>query len=800
MCFRKVKLMKKQIALLLMLLLVIACFAASAELTIPESVTEIQEEAFAGCESAEVLTILNPNAWIANDALDGSGITLIRCYRAATDIIAFANEHSIPVEYLDAEHITVWTSLPDLTARQIGAFKAANPQYSDYVFDVVSASEGDLASDIINCDVPPDIFGFPQDQLAVVKQMGKLDPVSGADSIRSRNSEGAVSAAEVGGVLYAYPMTADNGFFLYYDKSVVSDPSSLESILTACETAGKKFYMQVDSGWYQVAFFFGAGCDMTFTVSEDGTFESVDIHYANANGVKAMKSLIKTIGSPAFENGSLVDEAENWAAIVSGTWDANSAKNYLGSSFAAAKLPTIDGYQMKSYGGFKMLGVAPQNDNDRSAACHALANWLTNEACQLQRYEEYAWGPSNIAAQQSEAVQGDEALTALADQAQYAVPQGQIPGGYWDLAAALINEIISGQLADADDDQIMERLEQFEADIIALTNAAPSSAVIGISMPTNTLARWVSDANAIKGILENDGFTVDLRFAGYDPDTQASQIGEMVENDVDVLIVTPVIGNSLGNVLNAAMNKGIPVIAYDRLLMNTAAVDYYVTFSNYMVGTVQGSYIRDMLDLDNASGPFNLEITAGDPWDSNGRIFYNGAIDVLAPYIDNGKLIVKSGQIEFSAVATDGWSTENAQARAATILESYYADGSGIDAWLCINDSLALGVIHALEEAGYEGSWPVITGQDCDKENIRKIIAGKQSMSIFKDTRTEAARAAEMAEQILLGEGVDVNNFEDYNNGEKYVPTYECAPVFVDVNNYEELLIEPGYYSADDFR
>ena len=219
--------MKKQIALLLMLLLVIACFATSAELTIPESVTEIQEEAFAGCESAEVLTILNPNAWIANDALDGSGITLIRCYRAATDIIAFANEHSIPVEYLDAEHITVWTSLPDLTARQIGAFKAANPQYSDYVFDVVSASEGDLASDIINCDVPPDIFGFPQDQLAVVKQMGKLDPVSGADSIRSRNSEGAVSAAEVGGVLYAYPMTADNGFFLYYDKSVVSDPSSL---------------------------------------------------------------------------------------------------------------------------------------------------------------------------------------------------------------------------------------------------------------------------------------------------------------------------------------------------------------------------------------------------------------------------------------------------------------------------------------------------------------------------------------------------------------------------------------------
>ena len=792
--------MKKQIALLLMLLLVIACFAASAELTIPESVTEIQEEAFAGCESAEVLTILNPNAWIANDALDGSGITLIRCYRAATDIIAFANEHSIPVEYLDAEHITVWTSLPDLTARQIGAFKAANPQYSDYVFDVVSASEGDLASDIINCDVPPDIFGFPQDQLAVVKQMGKLDPVSGADSIRSRNSEGAVSAAEVGGVLYAYPMTADNGFFLYYDKSVVSDPSSLESILTACETAGKKFYMQVDSGWYQVAFFFGAGCDMTFTVSEDGTFESVDIHYANANGVKAMKSLIKTIGSPAFENGSLVDEAENWAAIVSGTWDANSAKNYLGSSFAAAKLPTIDGYQMKSYGGFKMLGVAPQNDNDRSAACHALANWLTNEACQLQRYEEYAWGPSNIAAQQSEAVQGDEALTALADQAQYAVPQGQIHGGYWDLAGALIDEIISGQLTGATDEEIMARLELFEADIRALTEST-SSAVIGISLPTEYFERWVRDADVMRGILENDGITIDLRFAGNRADTQASQVRSMIENDVDLLIITAIDAGAprLIEALETAMEKGIPVIAYDRLMMYSAAVDYHITISNRMVGAVQGMYIRNMLDLDNMSGPFSLEISAGDPGDVWSEVFYNGAMDVLGPYIQNGKLVIKSGQNAFSDVTTYAWSTETAQERAADILTSFYSDNSGIDAWLCSNDSTAMGVILALEDV-YEGNWPIITGQDCDKNNVRQIIAGKQSMSVFKNTRTEAEQAARMAEQILRGESVDVNNYEDYYNGERYVPTYECAPMCVDATNYEEVLIESGYYSADQFQ
>ena len=788
--------MKKWLVVCIVVLLAAFCAVASAELTVPESVTEIQEEAFANCESAEVLTILSPDARIADNALEGSSISLIRCWKAAEAVIAFAGEHDIPVEYLDGDPITVWTSLPELTTRQIQAFKAANPKYSGWDFDVVEVSESEIVSELVEREVLPDVFGFAQDQLASLYRAGWLDLVPGAASIRARNAAGAVSAAETAGKLVAYPMTADNGFFLYYDSSVINDPSSLEKILADCEAAGKKFYMQVDSGWYQVAFFFGAGCELEFKMSPDGeSFNSVNIQYANANGLAALKGLIRTIGSPAFVNGSSVDSAENWAAIVSGTWDAMAARNSLGQNFAAAKLPTIDGYQMKSYGGFKLLGVAPQGNSGRRAVCHALADWLTNEACQLQRFEERGWGPSNLAAQQNEMVRGDEALTALADQAQYAVPQGQIHGGYWDLAKALIDEIISGQLDDADDEELMDRLVRFEEDIRALVVPSPN---VGISMPTDFLWRWDHDGNAIRSGLEADGYVVDLQFAENNPDKQAQQILSMIEEDVDVLIIAPVTSSTLMGPLQLAADMGITVIAYDRLLQDTAAVDYYITFDNWQVGVVQGSYIRDRLDLDHASGPFFLEITAGDAGDPTGELFYRGAMSVLQPYIDDGILVVKSGQTAFEDVATSGWRTENARARAEEILSAYYADGSRLDAWLCINDSTAIGVIQALE-SGYTGAWPVITGQDCDIENVRKIIAGKQSMSVFKDTGTEAARAVTMAEEALQRKTVTVNDTESYNNGVKTVPAFACMPVYVDVNNYEELLIDSGIYNPDWF-
>ena len=227
--------------------------------------------------------------------------------------------------------------------------------------------------------------------------------------------------------------------------------------------------------------------------------------------------------------------------------------------------------------------------------------------------------------------------------------------------------------------------------------------------------------------------------------------------------------------------------------MASDAVDYYATFDNYMVGTVQGNYVKDQLKLDEAEGPFVMEITAGDPGDNNAFYFYGGAMDVLKPYIESGKIVVKSGQIEFNDVATPSWKTETAQTRADSILSSYYADGSKIDAWLCSNDSTALGVTNALADK-YDNDYPIITGQDCDVSNTNNMIDGKQSMSVFKDTRTLAKQVVKMVGQILKGETVDVNDTETYNNGVKVVPSFLCEPVFADVNNYKELLIDSGYY------
>ena len=212
-----------------------------------------------------------------------------------------------------------------------------------------------------------------------------------------------------------------------------------------------------------------------------------------------------------------------------------------------------------------------------------------------------------------------------------------------------------------------------------------------------------------------------------------------------------------------------------------------------MVGTVQGTYIKEKLDLDNAEGPFVMEITAGDPGDNNALFFYSGAMDVLKPYIESGKIIVTSGQTEFSDVATPTWKTEVAQTRADGIIASYYADGTDIDAWLCSNDSTALGVTNALE-ASYAGKWPIITGQDCDVTNTNNMIDGKQAMSVFKDTRTLAAQVVKMVGQILKGEEVEVNDKETYNNNVITVPSFLCEPVFASAENYKELLIDSGYY------
>lgn len=322
---------------------------------------------------------------------------------------------------------------------------------------------------------------------------------------------------------------------------------------------------------------------------------------------------------------------------------------------------------------------------------------------------------------------------------------------------------------------------------------------IGVAMPTQDLQRWNQDGSNMKAELEAKGYEVDLQYAGNDSATQASQIENMIANGDQLLVVASIDGDSLGTVLAQAKEANIPVIAYDRLIMNTDAISYYATFDNYLVGKTQGEYLVDALDLENADGPFNLEIITGDPGDNNVNFFYGGAMDVLQPYIDSGKLVVPSGQIAKEEVATANWATDAAQSRFENILSSNYADGTNLDAVLASNDSTALGVENALEN-NYTGEWPVITGQDCDMANVKNMIAGKQSMSIFKDTRTLATQVVKMVDAIMQGKEAPVNDTETYDNGALVVPSYLCEPVFADKDNYKELLVDSGYYKESDLQ
>ncbi|MCR4876117.1 MAG: extracellular solute-binding protein, partial [Clostridiales bacterium] len=284
-----------------------------------------------------------------------------------------------------------------------------------------------------------------------------------AEAVKAENDAGSVAAVTLGDTMYAYPMTSDNGYFLYYDKSVVTDPSTLEGILADCEAAGKNFYFEINSGWYQTAFFFGAGAELTFDTDNEGKLVKMNSTYASDAGVKALKAMIALHKSPAFQNGSSISAGNNIGAIVDGTWDATSAKEAFGDNYAATKLPTVDGFQLGGFGGFKMLGVKPQTDEAKLGACDALAAFLTGEEVQVARYNAVGWGPSNLNAQKNEAVQADVALSALASQLAFTMPQGQYPGNYWSLATGLGDDIIAGNYDDSDDAALLEILKGFEA-------------------------------------------------------------------------------------------------------------------------------------------------------------------------------------------------------------------------------------------------------------------------------------------------------------------------------------------------
>jgi putative multiple sugar transport system substrate-binding protein len=333
--------------------------------------------------------------------------------------------------------------------------------------------------------------------------------------------------------------------------------------------------------------------------------------------------------------------------------------------------------------------------------------------------------------------------------------------------------------------------------------------LVGIAMPTRSSERWIQDGDALKAQFEEAGFEVDLQYAEDDIPTQVSQIENMVTKGAVALVVAAIDGTTLTNVLEEAASQDVVVIAYDRLLRETEAVSYYATFDNFKVGEQQAWSVLNGLGLTELDGtpiegapegPFNIELFAGSLDDNNAFFFFNGAMSVLTPLIEDGTLVVKSGQLEIEQVATLRWDGETAQSRMEDILASQYSDGSTVDAVLSPYDGISRGIISALTDAGYTvgADFPIISGQDAELDSVKAIIAGEQYATIFKDTRELAAKAAEMTIAALSGEEPEINDTETYDNGVKVVPSYLLEPYIVVADNIQEQLVDSGYWTEEE--
>jgi len=338
---------------------------------------------------------------------------------------------------------------------------------------------------------------------------------------------------------------------------------------------------------------------------------------------------------------------------------------------------------------------------------------------------------------------------------------------------------------------------------------AVAGGLIGVSMPTQSSTRWISDGENIKEVMEAAGFEVDLQYAEDDIPTQVAQLEAMLTKGAKALIIAAIDGTQLTDVLQAAADSGVPVIAYDRLIRDSENVDFYATFDNFQVGVQQatsllvgmGVYASEdssSADGPNAAGPWNVELFAGSLDDNNAFFFFNGAMSVLQPLIDEGVLVVKSGQTDIEQVATLRWDGAVAQKRMEDLLVGNYA-GDTVHGVLSPYDGLSRGIIAALVDGGYTAdNLPTITGQDAEVLSVQSMLAGEQYSTIFKDTRELAGVASNMAMAILNGEEPEVNDTETYDNGVKVVPSYLLTPYIVTVDNYEALLIDSGYIDPAD--
>lgn len=323
---------------------------------------------------------------------------------------------------------------------------------------------------------------------------------------------------------------------------------------------------------------------------------------------------------------------------------------------------------------------------------------------------------------------------------------------------------------------------------------------VGVAMPTQSSERWIRDGKNMKEKLEKLGYEVDLQYAEDDVQAQVSQIENMIAKGANCLVVASIDSSALVNTLKQAKDANIPVIAYDRLLMDTDAVSYYASFDNEGVGTAIGEYIEEKAGLKEATEPQTIEFFMGSPDDNNAVLLHKGVMGVLQKYLDNGMLVCKSGRTSFKDTCILRWSQETAQQNCENYLSGFYAD-EDLDICCSAFDGFAYGIKAALEGAGYTAeNWPLITGQDAEVMAVKNIVDGKQTMSIFKDTSLLADKCVTMVQAVLEGKDPEINDTETYDNGKLVVPSYLCTPVAVDKDNYKEVVIDSGYYTEEDIQ
>ena len=340
--------------------------------------------------------------------------------------------------------------------------------------------------------------------------------------------------------------------------------------------------------------------------------------------------------------------------------------------------------------------------------------------------------------------------------------------------------------------------------------ADSSGALIGVTMPTRSSERWISDGDNLKKQLEAKGYKVDLQYAEDQIPTQVSQLENQITRGAKLLIIASIDGTALTSQLQTAKDNKIPVLAYDRLIRNSPNVDYYATFDNFKVGVQQATSLLVGLKLlkedgtpGDAKGPFNIELFAGSPDDNNATFFFNGAMSILQPYIDKKTLVVKSGQTEFKTVAILQWKAETAQARMEDLLTSTYKGGAKVQGVLSPYDGLSIGILAALKSNGYGTggqAYPIVSGQDAEKASVKSIIAGEQFATIYKDTRELAKTTVDMADAVLKGQTPQTNNTKDYDNGVKVVPSQLLESVIIYKSNYKKELVDTGYYKESDLQ